>query len=705
MEENNNLIVELDKAKEDTLYDETDQLNSSDILGYETDTLYAIDPPKEEEKPKPKKPNKPKKEFFWNKMSKKAQIITLVSIFAVLLITALLVLYFLVWRKPKKEEVKNDVIVEKSSYVYKNGTLIFKDKEEQIGKYKCKNKDPKKCLIAKFTNEDDYDYPVYENEKGKVLDNESRVYAKRYVFINDGEDIVFYDLKENKKIDTYKLIKTGEFKKDLVIAKNEEGKYGLYEFSDDKYEKHIDFKFDNIGLVSSDERTYIKMPEYSFIGDLKGSPLSGQLRLSGKVKNFDNNFIAVLEEGKYNLYDYQGKKVLKTEYDYISFDNGYVFAIKEGELYVYDKGHEKLNEAPLKLKTSEYKTKYIIDSDNKVKETISPYYVKYSTGQVILELPDTKNKPVTRTINLYEAALNKKYAYFKYLDGFLYFFDDAEKENLIGTYSCSNKNIVTSTTTEFNNCVPAVDTNIFNKVENPGYSPIINKMYAFIRDTQEGSSNNVIVLYDMKGEKNLVRYQEVDTGKSSNTISFIDASDDLVFAKNMDGNYGAIKIGADGPTLVISFADTTKISEFSNDRLLVKRTSGDNLYDKKGTLLAKSSFNIIEFENNYLVVKNKGYLIYKMNNAESGTILTDELDYLKMYSTFIVGIKNRKLNVYNLSDAKKGVLPDELSVINTKLESSYKLTIENNGYKIDILKGDGSVAESHRYNKDWSKVE
>lgn len=702
MDENNNLIVELDKAKEDTLYDEDKVFNTVEY----TEEILDITPPVD----KKEKKKKPKKEFFWNKMSKKAKIITIASICLAVLLIILLLLYFMVWKKPKKEEPKNEVIVKKSSYIYENGKLKFIEKDKTLGTYNCKNKDPKKCYIAKFTNEDEFEFPIYQNENGKNLDKESKVYAKKYVFVNDGDEIVFYDLSKKEKIDTFKLIKTGEIDKDLVIVKNPEGKYALYQFSADKYDKLIDYKYQNISLMSSDERVFIKTDSYSFVGDLNGGPLSGQLNLPGKVKNFDNNFIAVLENDKYVLYDYNGKKTLKTDYDYMIFDNGYVFAINESELFVYDKSAEKLNEAPLKLKTNDYKTTYIFDKENNLKDTIKPYNVKYSTGEIILELPDKKGKPVTRRINLYEAAINKKYKYFKYLGGFIYIFDDEEKTNLIGTYSCTNENIVTSTTSSFNNCLPAKDTNIFNKVEQPGFTPIIGGTYAFIYDTQDGSTVKNIVLYDMKAEKNLVKYQEVDTGKSTPNISFISTSDELIFARNMDGNLGAIKIKDEGPTKVIAFKDdtangTSKIEPFEKDKLLVTRGSSTYLYDKSGTLLAKSGFKIIEFKNNYLLVKNKGYLLYKMNSPESGTILTDELDFIKTHSSVYVGIKNRKLNVYDLNTPKKGLLPEELNVINTKLESSYRLTENNDGYIIEILRGDGKVNETHKYNKDWSKAE
>jgi hypothetical protein len=78
----------------------------------------------------------------------------------------------------------------------------------------------------------------------------------------------------------------------------------------------------------------------------------------------------------------------------------------------------------------------------------------------------------------------------KLINGKLYFYSDEDKENLIGKYTCKNKNDVTSKTTELTSCFVAKESKIVN--ETSGYIPIFNNSYAFISD------NNNVILYDLK---------------------------------------------------------------------------------------------------------------------------------------------------------------------------------------------------------------
>ena len=52
--------------------------------------------------------------------------------------------------KKGKKEPKKEVIIKKSSYTYENGNLVFSDNDKKLGKYECKNKDPKKCFLSKI---------------------------------------------------------------------------------------------------------------------------------------------------------------------------------------------------------------------------------------------------------------------------------------------------------------------------------------------------------------------------------------------------------------------------------------------------------------------------------------------------------------------------------------------------------------------------
>ena len=688
--DDNNMIVELNNTPEDTLFD--------DNIVEETTTM-------DDEIKVVKKKNKLKKEFFWKKLSKKGKIIIILIVFFIIAIIAGLLIYFLIIKKDKPVEKTPDIVIEKDSYIYDNGNLKFLDnKNNVIGTYKCIDESAEKCYIASFTNEDTFDTPKYLDSEGNVINKTSKIYNERYVFVHDEGKITLYDISKDKKDGEYELIKNGEIDKDIIIAKEKNGKYGLIVFEGDNYGIKLDFKYDYLGIATSDTKFVVKDNNTSYLVDINGKSLSP--KISGDIKSFDDNYIAVSNDD-YVLYDYNGKKVLEDDFDYLEFLNGYVITIKNTKMFIYDKSLFKLNEKGIKIKSSNYQKEYIFDEKNNLSDTKKAYNISITSNLITVEIIESKEKTTTKEINLAEANLSKNTSYVSYLDGILYIYNDEAKKNLIGSYSCNNKNTIKSVNESFTNCFIAKDTNIANKIENLGYTPIFNENYAFINDTKEGATSNTIVLYDLKAGSIKAKYQEVDTGISSENISFVSGTNGLIYAKNTSGNLGVITFGNNGPEGLIAFQEdgngTSKIA-FLDDYLLVTRGSKQYLYTKLGKLLATSNFTIKEYANNYLVVKDKGYLVYNMASSVSGTIISNELDYIKLYNNFFIGIKDKKLNIYLLNDGKNPLLEEAINIKTNSLESSYKIDINIDGYVISIVESDNSMTE-YKFNKDWSIIE
>ena len=63
------------------------------------------------------------------------------------------------------------------------------------------------------------------------------------------------------------------------------------------------------------------------------------------------------------------------------------------------------------------------------------------------------------------------------MDGVLYIYKDEEKTDMLGSYSCINKNTVTSETSNYSNCFIASNDKLVNSNEQDGYIPIINNNY------------------------------------------------------------------------------------------------------------------------------------------------------------------------------------------------------------------------------------
>ena len=655
-DDSTNVIVEINKNVEDTLYDE-------DKVSIEDDEMVVT-------KEKKKKPQKNKKKFSFKNLTKKQKIIFIVSICLIVLVIAFILIYFLVIKKDKKDLDNKviPVIVEKDNYIYNNGTLKFLDKDDKtIGEYDCENKDENKCFVAYLTNENNTDLPIYLDEKESPLQRRSQIYNNKYVFVQDGETINLYNFVDKKKEGSYKTIKVGSTKENIVAYTDEKDKYGVISIND-KVNELVKAKYDYIDIYNSDD-TFIVKDGSSYYLIKNDNKISKDF--SNEIISFNDKFIV----SDNNLYDLNGNKVINKEYEYIILDKGFVFAIASRKMTIYDENLNKLNEEEVKLKTLDYKTAYIFDDKNSLKETKKPFEFNYINGRLTITYDDKE-----KTINVYEGTLSSKLDFVNYFDGKLYFYSDEDKENLIGKYTCKNKNDVTSKTTELTNCFVAKENKIVN--ESSGYIPIFNSSYAFISD------NNIVVLYDLKNSKNLSEYKAVDTGIGSEKITHVSALNSLVYCQNTSDGFGAITFGSNGPAGVIAFSDnksdepsgkTLSIS-LMKDLLLVKREKKNFLYDKIGNEIASSSFDIIDYVSSYMLVKNKdSYLVYSLK----GNILSSESKYVKLYDDFFLLVnKDDTFNIYSYKDAKTAIL--SVFIKNKGNAENIEVVSDDNGYVVKV---------------------
>lgn len=655
-DDSTNVIVEINKNVEDTLYDE-------DKVSVEDDEMVVT-------KENKKKPNKNRKKFSFKNLTKKQKIIFIVSICLIVLVIAFILIYFLVIKKDKKDldNKETPVIVEKDNYIYNNGTLKFLDKDDKtIGEYDCENKDENKCFVAYLTNENNTDLPIYLDEKESPLQRRSQIYNNKYVFVQDGETINLYNIVDKKKEGSYKTIKVGSTKENIVAYTDEKDKYGVISIND-KVNELVKAKYDYIDIYNSDD-TFIVKDGSSYYLIKNDNKISKDF--SNEIISFNDKFIV----SDNNLYDLNGNKVINKEYEYIILDKGFVFAIASRKMTIYDENLNKLNEEEVKLKTLDYKTAYIFDDKNSLKETKKPFEFNYSNGRLTITYDDKE-----KTINVYEGTLSSKLDFVNYFDGKLYFYSDEDKENLIGKYTCKNKNDVTSKTTELTNCFVAKENKIVN--ESSGYIPIFNSSYAFISD------NNIVVLYDLKNSKNLSEYKAVDTGIGSEKITHVSALNSLVYCQNTSDGFGAITFGSNGPAGVIAFTDTksdepsgkTLSISLMKDLLLVKREKKNFLYDKIGNEIASSSFDIIDYVSSYMLVKNKdSYLVYSLK----GNILSSESKYVKLYDDFFLLVnKDDTFNIYSYKDAKTAIL--SVFIKNKGNAENIEVVSDDNGYVVKV---------------------
>lgn len=695
MNENNiqenaaNEIVEITEGDEDTVVFNIEEINESN---------------ESEPKKKDKKIKKPSK---WSMLSKKTKTIIIVCSILVVLLIVGIILFLFVFKKDeevKPEEPKNDepiVIVEKENYRYEDGKLIFLDKSKnELGSYECENKDEELCYIAYYSDEDDFDTAKYVYEDGSSIESRSDIILNNYVLIYDSKNkengsILLYDIKEEKELGTYVLAK--EVKENSYILKNEKGKYGIISFDKDKTETIVDFQYDYLGVIPNKEKIVAEKSLSYYLLDMEGKEVTKSI--PGEIKNFNNKYISVIVDKDYYLYDYKGKKVLDTGYDYIAFNADYVGAIDSKKMYLFDDELNILNMEGIKIKGSNYNTKVVFDENKVQKEKTEAFKLSTGKGIVRVEYDDEFIE-----INVYEGKLSSTLEYISYYEGVLYIYKDLEKQNLIGSYTCSNVNIIDSSTTELNNCMIAKETVLLDRektAEKIGNLPIYNNRYVFISDTESVKTKENIILWDLKQNKKQATYTKVDAGFYDNTnqVNFVDTANTLIVAENTSNSLGLIRIEASTITGIIPFRDKNGANwinisiKYLKDNLLVKRDDGSyHLFEINGKELTENGVQseIVDYNDNYVQVKNSNnkYVIYSMD----GTIVKGEYIHIKLYDKYFVGINdNYKINSYDYKtgEAFNGMTEKEI-LYKDDLSKSYR--VDTSG-KISILDKDGKIVE------------
>ena len=616
-----------------------------------TNTQYDLPEVSEADTSKKKK-KKEKKPSKWSKLSKKQKIIIIVSIILVIIIIAVVLLWIFVFNKKDTETKRPEepiVIVEKDNYRYEDGWLVFLDNEDkEIGEYECSNKDEDLCYVAYYSNEDDFDVNKQVYENGVPIDFRSDIILNNYVFIYDNttkEDgnVKLFDIAANETKEEYELVK--EVNETNVIVKNTSDQYGILTFSENGIENLVDFDYDYLGyILKSNAYIGANNNNYVLIG-LDGEDVSKNI--PGEIKNFDENNISVVIDGDYFIYNYQGVKQNEEAYDYIRFVSGYIIAADNKRLYVFDSEVAPMTMDGIRISSSDYNTKLIFNDDlvQTGKEVAFDAYVNGNTLRIDYNEEEYVN------INLNEGKFSKSQEYYSYMQGKLYFYSDAEKTELLGSYACNYANEVTDSTTELTNCFIAKESNVFKDSKEEvklGYLPIYNERFIFITDTSRPNANDNIILYDLKLSKNLATYKEVDTkyynGESETKVNFVETAGTIALAKNTSDSYGLINIASSSVTGLIAFRDNdsnaTNTKAYGlNGYIVMLRSDGTyHLYDTKGNEITKkieTKNEIVDYKGNYILVKsNENYLIYNID----GSIASSEYKYIYIEDSYYITV-------------------------------------------------------------------
>lgn len=672
------ILEEIKKEEENKKTNEIVEIDENEEV---SNTQYDI--PEVDIKEEKKKAKKEKGPSKWSKLSKKQKIIIIVSGVIFLLIIIVLVLYFFVFKKD--EEPQNEepvVILEKDNYRYEDGKLIFIDENKnELGEYECTNRNEELCYVAYYSNEDDFDVSKNVYESGIPVEFRSDILLDNFVFIYDNAEsedghVLLYNIQNKETIDEYALVK--EVNEEKVIVKDLEDNYGILTFKDDNVDNLVDFNYDYLGyilessaIVGANNNNYILI-------DLEGEEISRNI--PGEIKNFDDTNISVVIDGSYYIYNYDGVRQSEEEYDYIRFVDSYIIAADNRRLYVFDKDVDPMTMEGIRINSNKYNTELIFNDElvQTGKEEAFDAYVENDTLRINYDDEYTD-------VNLNEGKFSKNQEYYSYFQGKLYFYSDAEKNNVIGSYACNYANSIDASTTSLTNCFIARETNIFAEESDPalGYLPIYNERFVFIADTSSPGANNNIILYDLTNNKKLATYKEVDTRYYNNekTINFVETAGTIVLAKNTSDSYGLINIENSSVNGLISFKDdngntNTKVYSL-NGNIVMQRSDGTyHLYDTKGNeITSKITTNneIVDYKSDYILVKsNNRYIIYNLD----GSIISNEYNYIAMENTYYITVdQNNNVGIYTFA---KG---------NVNLAQDLDIEIDGNDYANELKYG------------------
>lgn len=580
----------------------------------------------------------------WNNLPKNTKLGIIIGIVLVVLLIFGLIIYFIFFNNDDelKEPVPEPVILEKDNYRYEDGKLVFLDKsDKEIGTYECVDKDTEKCYVAKldFTS-DKFDRITSVYETGEEIIKNSQIYLNNLVFVYDEGYISLYNMTTKEKDLKLKTVKAYNTEKDIVVIENEDSEFGVIEIIEEGYDYLIRPSYDNLGVVNN-ELVYLVAQDKDvyYIVDSNGKKLSENIKAD--IMSANEEFIVAVKNNTYNVYSYEFEELL-SDYDYISLHDKVIALVKSNRLHLKNSNLDKLNEDGIRLENSNYVKKYVYDKDNKLKETKKSYEIEVEENIATITIGEE-----SKEINLLEGAVSSKYNYLNYFDGKLYFYSDEQKEDLLGTYTCTSVNNLLSDEDTLSNC------NLYNN-EN-GISGVYNNEYVIIYDNESSTDINYY-LYSLREKKIKGTYSSleiVDTDQLKTNVEqvYIKSLYMIVKAANgtNKGNFGVIEINDEKVAGKVEFK-YKNIEKFGDYYLLINVNDFYSVYDK--------DFN-------------------KINS---------DFSYIKLFDKYYAGIKNGKLNIYEY-DNTLGVLENDLTVNSNSFEidftDGFEISVDGKNYKYD----------------------
>ncbi len=641
-------LSEEDKELTEISEEEKEELEKAEEALAEKNINEAEKILEEEKKPEEKKKKSLKDK--WKALPKNKKVLIILIIVLVLALLTVLIV-FLATRKPKVEEPKKEVVEEEikitDNYYYKDGYLhLLDENDKELGTYKCKNKNEKKCYVAINNYRGTLDVPIVLNKEEKEKIERMPIYNNNYAFIHDDKEeksdrVSLYSIKEKKTKESYQT--ASAYDGDFLILKDSLGKVGFYQFKE-SLNIVMSPNYDDLMMIDGEDLLVARTAKGYILLNKVGKEMSTPMPVTGEVKYYNSNFIVFKENDKYKVYNIKGEELF-IDYRFITVKEGFIFLIDDKNLLtIRDAEKAKYVEDGIVLNNTDYVPTYVYDENGKLTKTKRAYTINVEKTSIEI-MPYTKKYEEAKnvSVNIKEGELSKTLNNYSYFSGSLYFYKDPEKETLLGAYKCSKANTVTANNLTLQNCLPSSDT-VFedNDLQQPGeenrvsMAPLYNSRYLFITD---GAKN--IVFYDLLEKKPIVTYTAINTytATNENKLTLVDG-DYTAVAVDKYGNYGVITITGGGTKGLYPF-NYKHIEKVGSRFIGNKNNTWVFLDDENATFPAK----IRGYNDSYVKIKDSSYKVADMTGK---IINSNTYKYVELYDSFFAGVdKSNKLMIYN----------------------------------------------------------
>ncbi|HOP66008.1 MAG TPA: hypothetical protein PLX66_03225, partial [Bacilli bacterium] len=331
--------------------------------------------------------------------------------------------------------------------------------------------------------------------------------------------------------------------------------------------------------------------------------------------------------------------------NYIDVLDNYIVTVdNDKDLFVYDNNLVRLMATSVTLNNNDYVKTSIYSDDNYLTETKQSYDVSV-LGNILYVNVYTGEEKEEYTYNILEAKVSNLYDYYSYENNKLYFYSDLDKTDLIGTYTCENKNAITDTSTSFTSCFLATDASDTTKTL---VTPIYNERFVFINDAPilVNDTTVKINLYDLTRKKLLGEYIDVYTyaneSDNKNGVYLEDSMPKYVIAINKYSKYGLLKIDTSEVTKAISFLyDDIKIQD---SYLLGQSGSTWALLDYEGNMILDNTYLLYELHSSFIAAVDDSNKLW-LYDYEKNSLINEPVQLTSSSEEFEIDLS---LGIYTI---------------------------------------------------------